>query len=45
MRDTNGEVEIYSLHITDHGEAIITDNSDYTKIYAVYSLDFWNAYA
>lgn len=45
MRNANGEVEVYSLHITDHGEAIITDNSDYTKIYAVFSLDFWNAYA
>ena len=33
--------EVYSLHITDHGEVIITDFSDYTKIYAVYSLDFY----
>lgn len=45
MRNTNGETEVYSLHITQKGEVIITDNSDYTKIYAVYSLDFWNAHA
>ena len=37
----NGEV--YSLHITNNGEVIITDHCDYTKIYAVYSLDFFNA--
>ena len=37
----NGEV--YSLHITNNGEVIITDFSDYTKIYCVYSLDFYNA--
>lgn len=36
----NGEV--YSLHITNNREAIITDNSDYTKIYAIHSLDFYN---
>lgn len=36
----NGEV--YSLHITKNREAIITDNSDYTKIYAIHSLDFYN---
>ena len=33
--------EVYSLHIKN-GEVIITDNSDYTKIYAIYSLDFFN---
>ena len=33
--------EVYSLHIKN-GEAIITDHKDYTKIYAVYSLDFFN---
>ena len=33
--------EIYSLHIKN-GEVIITDFSDYTKIYAIYSLDFFN---
>lgn len=44
MRGANGEVEVYSLHITKHREVIITDHSDYTKIYAIFSLDFWNAY-
>lgn len=33
---------VYSLHITNN-EVIITDNSDYTIIYQVTSLDFWNA--
>ena len=33
--------EVYSLHITKNREVIITDNSDYSKIYAVYSLDFY----
>ena len=34
--------EVYSLHITQQHEEIITDNSDYTKIYAVMSLEFAN---
>ena len=34
--------EVYSLHITRNREVIITDNSDYTKIYAVMSLEFSN---
>lgn len=34
--------KVYSLHITKNREAIITDNYDYSKIYAVYSLDFYN---
>ena len=38
-----GDGEIYSLHITNNGEVIITDFYDYTKIYCVYSLDFYNA--
>lgn len=33
---------VYSLHITDKDEAIITDNEDYTKIYAVHTLEFFN---
>ena len=33
---------VYSLHITNHGEAIITDNTDYSHIYAIHSLDFYN---
>ena len=32
---------VYSLHITNN-EVIITDNHDYTIIYQVTSLDFWN---
>ena len=43
MRNANGEVEVYSLHITKQREVIITDHSDFTKIYAIFSLDFWNA--
>lgn len=31
--------DVYALHIKGD-EAIITDHSDYTKIYAVYSLEF-----
>ena len=33
---------LYSLHITKNREVIITDNSDYGKVYAVMSLDFYN---
>ena len=36
----NGEV--YSLHITKQDEVIVTDFYDYTKIYSVQSLDFFN---
>ena len=32
---------VYSLHITNNNEVIITDNYDYTIIYQVTSLDFW----
>ena len=38
----NGGIEVFSLHITDHDEVIITDHSDYTKIYSVESLEFYN---
>ena len=34
--------EVYSLHITDN-EVIITDFQDYTKIYEIQSLEFYNA--
>ncbi|MDE7185280.1 MAG: hypothetical protein K2O40_12615 [Lachnospiraceae bacterium] len=34
--------EVYSLHITANGEAIITDASDYEKIYSVQSVDFFD---
>lgn len=33
---------VYSLHITDHDEVIVTDNEDYSKIYVILSLDFYN---
>ena len=36
----NGEV--FSLHITHHREVIITDNTNYGKVYAVMSLEFYN---
>ncbi len=39
----NGAVECFSLHITGQGEVILTDHSDYTKIYSVKSLDFHRA--
>ena len=34
--------EVYSLHITAHKEVIITDFYDYTKIYSIQSLEFFN---
>lgn len=37
-----GKGKVYSLHITKNREVIITDNSDYSKIYSVQSLDFFN---
>lgn len=33
---------LYSLHITKNREVIISDNRDYSKVYAVMSLDFYN---
>lgn len=33
--------KVYSLHIVND-EVVITDNEDYTKIYQVTSLEFWN---
>ncbi len=39
----NGAVECFSLHVTGQGEVILTDHSDYTKIYSVESLDFHRA--
>lgn len=43
VRNGDVGVDVYSLHITHNKEVIITDNSDYSKIYAIYSLDFFNA--
>lgn len=39
----NGKIEVFALHITDKDEVIITDHSDYTKIYSIQSLEFFNA--
>ena len=41
VRCRDGRIEIYSLHILSD-EVIITDNNDYTKIYALYSIDYCN---
>ncbi len=38
----NGIITVLSMHITDN-EVIFTDNIDYTKIYAIYSLEYFNA--
>ena len=38
----DGKVEVFSLHITNHDEVIITDNKDYAKIYSIMSLDYYN---
>ena len=38
----NGKIEVFALHITDNDEVIITDHSDYTKIYSIQSLDFYH---
>ena len=42
-RQDSEEIEIFSLHITEEKEVIITDYEDYSKIYAIYSLDYYNA--
>ena len=33
---------VFSLHITKNREVIVTDNYDFSKVYAVLSLDFYN---
>lgn len=38
----NGKIDTFSLHIKRDIVAI-TDNSDFTKIYAICSVDFYNA--
>lgn len=37
----NGRV--YSLHKSRSGEIVVTDTFDYSKIYAIYSLEFWKS--
>ena len=34
------EMQVFSLHVKGD-EIILTDHSDYTKIYAIYSLEFF----
>ena len=34
--------KVYSMHILSSNKVVITDNSDYTKIHAVMTLDFYN---
>lgn len=39
----NGDkIDVYSLHITHNNEVIITDNNDYSKIYSIQDLGFFN---
>ena len=38
----NGNYIVFIRHITET-EVIITDNHDYTKIYAIYSIEYFNA--
>lgn len=35
--------KVYSLHLSHNNEVVITDTYDYSKIYAVYSRDFWDS--
>ena len=35
--------EVYSLHKSRSDEIIVTDTLDYSKIFAVYSKDFWDS--
>ena len=37
----DGEVEVFSLHISRSKEVIITDHKDYSKIYSIQSLEFY----
>lgn len=39
----DSKIAVFSLHITDDEEVVITDSCDYKKIYAIYSLDYYNA--
>lgn len=39
----DGDIEVFSLHITSDDEVIITDNHDYSKIYCIMSLEYWQA--
>lgn len=39
----DGEIKCLSLHITGKKEVILTDHSDYSKIYSVQTLEFYQA--
>lgn len=34
--------EVYSIHLTEQKEIIIADHSDYSKMYAIMSRQFYN---
>lgn len=37
----DGLPQVFALHITSNKEVIITDHSDYTKIYSIQSLEYF----
>lgn len=39
----NGTIECFSLHITEKKEVILTDHTDYSKIYSIQTLEFYQA--
>lgn len=39
----NGTIECFSLHITAKKEVILTDHTDYSKIYSIQTLEFFQA--
>lgn len=38
-----GTIECFSLHITEKKEVILTDHTDYSKIYSIQTLEFYQA--
>lgn len=41
----DGESRVFALHITGKGEVIVTDHADYTKIYSIQTLEYFNMLA
>lgn len=41
----DGNPQVFALHITGKGEVIITDHADYTKIYSIQTLEYFNMLA
>ena len=39
----DGAIECFSLHITEKKEVILTDHTDYSKIYSIQTLEFYQA--